>query len=418
MAMPMLWPKLRSRVHLPYFVRQKRFYRGACMRFLSGISTLAVASLLSGAALAQDVVKIGLISSQSGPFAAVGRQMEGGVRLYIQQNGDRVAGKRIEVIVRDDAGVADQTRRLAQELVTNDKVNFLAGFTLTPGALATAQVATQSKTPMIVMLGATSVIPDRSPFIVRTSLSVPQLAYPYAEWMAGQGAKSLVTFVSDYGPGIDNENYISAAFEAKGGKVMQKLRVPLAAPDFSPFIQRVVDLKPDAMFIFVPSGGIGVSLMNQLKERGVAQQGIKIYAEGSMLDDDTLNSMGDTALGTVTAHTYSAAHPGATNQAFVEAYKKLNGRRPNIVAAYGYDGIHLIYESLKKTNASTDGEKLVGAMLGLEWESPRGPVKVDPATRDLIQNAYVRRAERMADGEVYNVEFATIPNTKDPTRGK
>jgi branched-chain amino acid transport system substrate-binding protein len=388
------------------------------MRFLSGISTLAVASLLSGAALAQDVVKIGLISSQSGPFAAVGRQMEGGVRLYIQQNGDRVAGKRIEVIVRDDAGVADQTRRLAQELVTNDKVNFLAGFTLTPGALATAQVATQSKTPMIVMLGATSVIPDRSPFIVRTSLSVPQLAYPYAEWMAGQGAKSLVTFVSDYGPGIDNENYISAAFEAKGGKVMQKLRVPLAAPDFSPFIQRVVDLKPDAMFIFVPSGGIGVSLMNQLKERGVAQQGIKIYAEGSMLDDDTLNSMGDTALGTVTAHTYSAAHPGATNQAFVEAYKKLNGRRPNIVAAYGYDGIHLIYESLKKTNASTDGEKLVGAMLGLEWESPRGPVKVDPATRDLIQNAYVRRAERMADGEVYNVEFATIPNTKDPTRGK
>ena len=416
--MPMLRPKLRSRVHLPYFVRQKRFYRGACMRFLSGISTLAVASLLSGAALAQDVVKIGLISSQSGPFAAVGRQMEGGVRLYIQQNGDRVAGKRIEVIVRDDAGVADQTRRLAQELVTNDKVNFLAGFTLTPGALATAQVATQSKTPMIVMLGATSVIPDRSPFIVRTSLSVPQLAYPYAEWMAGQGAKSLVTFVSDYGPGIDNENYISAAFEAKGGKVMQKLRVPLAAPDFSPFIQRVVDLKPDAMFIFVPSGGIGVSLMNQLKERGVAQQGIKIYAEGSMLDDDTLNSMGDTALGTVTAHTYSAAHPGATNQAFVEAYKKLNGRRPNIVAAYGYDGIHLIYESLKKTNASTDGEKLVGAMLGLEWESPRGPVKVDPATRDLIQNAYVRRAERMADGEVYNVEFATIPNTKDPTRGK
>ena len=418
MAMPMLRPKLRSRVHLPYFVRQKRFYRGACMRCLSGISTLAVASLLSGAALAQDVVKIGLISSQSGPFAAVGRQMEGGVRLYIQQNGDRVAGKRIEVIVRDDAGVADQTRRLAQELVTNDKVNFLAGFTLTPGALATAQVATQSKTPMIVMLGATSVIPDRSPFIVRTSLSVPQLAYPYAEWMAGQGAKSLVTFVSDYGPGIDNENYISAAFEAKGGKVMQKLRVPLAAPDFSPFIQRVVDLKPDAMFIFVPSGGIGVSLMNQLKERGVAQQGIKIYAEGSMLDDDTLNSMGDTALGTVTAHTYSAAHPGATNQAFVEAYKKLNGRRPNIVAAYGYDGIHLIYESLKKTNASTDGEKLVGAMLGLEWESPRGPVKVDPATRDLIQNAYVRRAERMADGEVYNVEFATIPNTKDPTRGK
>lgn len=389
------------------------------MKLRFGLSAIAAALLASSAAFAQDVVKIGLISSQTGPFAAVGRQMEGGVRLYIQQNGDRVAGKRIELVVRDDAGVADQTRRIAQELVTNDKVNFLAGFTLTPGALATAQVATQSKTPMIVMLGATSVIPDRSPYIVRASLSVPQLAYPYAEWIAAQGAKSLVTFVSDYGPGIDNENYISAAFEAKGGKVLQKLRVPLSAPDFSPFIQRVVDLKPDAMFIFVPSGGIGVSLMNQLKERGVAQQGIKIYAEGSMLDDDTLNSMGDTALGTVSAHTYSAAHPGATNKAFVEAYKKLNGRRPNIVAAYGYDGMHLIYESLKKTGgAATDGDKLVAAMLGMEWESPRGPVKVDPATRDLIQNAYIRRAERMADGEVYNVEFATIPNTKDPTRGK
>lgn len=376
----------------------------------------AFALMAGGGAFAQDVVKVGLLSSQTGPFAAVGRQMEGGVRLYMQEHGDRVAGKRIELIVKDDGGVADQTRRLAQELVTNDRVHVLAGFTLTPGALATAPVATQAKTPMIVMLGATSIIPDRSPFIVRTSLSVPQLAYPYAEWIHGQGAKSLVTFVSDYGPGIDYENYVSAAFEAKGGKIAQKIRVPLANPEFAPFLQRLVDLKPDAVFVFVPSGGVGVALMNQLQERGVAQSGMKIYAEGSMLDDDSLNGMGDSALGMVSSHTYSAAHPSAKNKAFVEGYRKLNGRRPNIVAAYGYDGMHLVYEALKKTGGSADGEKMVGAMKGMEWESPRGPVKVDPETRDLVQNVYVRRAERMSDGEVYNVEFATIPATKDPTR--
>jgi branched-chain amino acid transport system substrate-binding protein len=376
----------------------------------------AFALMAGGGAFAQDVVKVGLLSSQTGPFAAVGRQMEGGVRLYMQEHGDRVAGKRIELIVKDDGGVADQTRRLAQELVTNDRVHVLAGFTLTPGALATAPVATQAKTPMIVMLGATSIIPDRSPFIVRTSLSVPQLAYPYAEWIHGQGAKSLVTFVSDYGPGIDYENYVSAAFEAKGGKIAQKIRVPLANPEFAPFLQRLVDLKPDAVFVFVPSGGVGVALMNQLKERGVAQSGMKIYAEGSMLDDDSLNGRGDSALGMVSSHTYSAAHPSAKNKAFVEGYRKLNGRRPNIVAAYGYDGMHLVYEALKKTGGSADGEKMVGAMKGMEWESPRGPVKVDPETRDLVQNVYVRRAERMSDGEVYNVEFATIPATKDPTR--
>ena len=379
-------------------------------------ASLVAGVFLAGAAVGQETVKIGLISSQTGPFASVGRQLEAGVRLYIQQNGDTVAGKKIELVVRDDAGVADTTRRIAQELVTNERVNVLAGFTLTPGALATAPVATQAKTPMVVMLGATAVIPDRSPFIVRTSLSVPQVAQPYAEYIAKEGAKTMITLVSDYGPGIDYEGLVSSAFEATGGKVLQKLRVPLASPEFAPFLQRVVDAKPDALFIFVPSGGVGVSLMNQLRDRGVAQAGIKIYAEGSMLDDDSLNSMGDVALGTVTSHTYSAAHDSPTNKAFVEAFRKASGRRPNIVAAYGYDGMHLIYEALRKTSGATDGEKLVDAMKNVAWESPRGPVKVDPETRDLIQNVYIRRAQRLADGEVYNVEFATIPAVKDPTR--
>ena len=380
------------------------------------ISTLLAGFLFAGAAGAQETVKVGLISSQTGPFASVGRQMEAGVRLYIQQNGDMVAGKKIELVVRDDAGVADTTRRIAQELVTNDGVKVLAGFTLTPGALATAAVATQAKVPMIVMLGATSIIPDRSPFIVRTSLSVPQVAQPYAEWIAAQGAKTMITLVSDYGPGSDYEGLVSASFEAAGGKVLQKLRVPLASPEFAPFLQRVIDAKPDALFIFVPSGGVGVALMNQLRDRGVAQAGIKIYAEGSMLDDDSLNAMGDVSLGTVSSHTYSAAHDSAINKTFVEAFRKASGRRPNIVAAYGYDGMHLIYEALKRSNGSTDGATLVEAMKNVEWESPRGPVKVDAETRDLIQNVYIRRSAKLADGEIYNVEFATIPAVKDPTR--
>lgn len=383
---------------------------------MAGLAALVAGMVVAGASHAQEPLKIGLISSQTGPFASVGRQLEAGVRLYIQQNGDTVAGRKIELVVRDDAGVADTTRRIAQELVTNERVNVLAGFTLTPGALATAPVATQARVPMIVMLGATSIIPDRSPFIVRTSLSVPQVAQPYAEYIVKEGAKTLITLVSDYGPGIDYEGLVSSAFEAAGGKVLQKLRVPLASPEFAPFLQRVVDAKPDALFIFVPSGGVGVSLMNQLRERGVAQAGIKIYAEGSMLDDDNLNSMGDVAIGTVTSHTYSAAHDSAVNKTFVEAFRKAAGRRPNIVAAYGYDGMHLIYEALRKTNGAADGEKLVEAMKGLAWESPRGPVRVDPETRDLIQNVYIRRAQRLADGEIYNVEFATIPAVKDPTR--
>ncbi|MDB5570099.1 MAG: Amino acid/amide transporter substrate-binding protein family [Hyphomicrobiales bacterium] len=375
------------------------------------------ALVATGAQAQQQVIKIGLISSQTGPFAAVGRQLEGGARVYMQKYGDMVAGKKIELIVRDDTGVADQTRRVAQELITNDKVNFIAGFTLTPGALATAPLATQSKTPMVVMLGATSIIPDRSPFIVRTSLSMAQLGIPYGGWIADQGNKTMVTLVSDYGPGQDFETLASRGFTEKGGKVLANLRAPLANPEFAAFVQRAVDLKPDALVIFVPAGGIGAALMKQLTERGVAQQGIKIYAEGSLLDEDVINSMGESVIGTITSHTYSPAHDSALNAEFVAAYRKVaEGRRPNLVAAYAYDGMHLIYEALKKTNGSTDGETNVKAMLGLEWESPRGPVKVDPDTRDLVQNIYIRRAERRADGEIWNVEFANVPAVRDVTR--
>jgi branched-chain amino acid transport system substrate-binding protein len=358
-------------------------------------------------------VKIGLILPMTGPFASTGRQIEAAAKLYMQQKGDTVAGRKIQLIVKDDTGTADVTKRLAQELIVQEKVSVLAGFGLTPLALATAPLATQAKVPEVVMAAATSIISEQSPYIVRSSFTAAQVTMPLAEWAAKEGLKRVVTIVSDYGPGIDVEKAFTETFTKAGGQV-ENLRVPLANPDFSPFLQKVADAKPDALLAFVPSG-VGAQFMKQFVERGLDKSGIRFLAEGSVTDDDLLNNIGDVALGAVTAHHYSAAHDSPENKAFVEAFKKANnGMRPNFMAVGGYDGMHLIYEGLKKTNGA-GGQALIEAMKGLSWTSPRGPVSIDPQTRDIIQNIYVRRVERR-DGELYNVEFATIPNVKDPVK--
>jgi branched-chain amino acid transport system substrate-binding protein len=364
--------------------------------------------------LAQDTVKIGLILPMTGPFASTGRQIDAAVKLYMQQKGTTVAGKKIEVILKDDTGNADTTKRIAQELVVNDKVAVLAGFGLTPLAMATAPIATQAKVPLIVTAAATSSITEASPFIARTSFTLPQASVPMAEWAVKNGIKSVVTIVSDYGPGLDAEKWFSARFTEEGGKV-ENLRVPLRNPDFSPFLQKAADAKPDAIFVFVPSG-VGSQFMKQFRERGLDKSGIKLIGPGDVTDDDILNDMGDVALGAITTHHYSAAHDSPENRTFVDAFKKANsGMRPNFMGVAGYDGMHLIYEALKKTNGSADGEALIAAMKGLSWVSPRGPVSIDPETRDIIQNIYVREVKRVG-GELYNVEFATIPNVKDPAK--
>ncbi|WP_262296976.1 ABC transporter substrate-binding protein [Microvirga sesbaniae] len=377
--------------------------------FLGAAAMLA----LTGAASAQEPLKIGLILPMTGPFASTGRQIEAAAKLYMQQNGDTVAGKKIQLIVKDDTGTADVTKRLAQELIVNDKIAVMAGFGLTPLALAPAPLATQAKVPAVVMAAATATITEASPYIVRTSFTLPQATVPMAEWAAQNGIKKVATLVSDYGPGIDAEKAFTSAFTAKGGQV-ENLRVPLANPDFSPFLQKVADAKPDALFVFVPSG-IGAQFMKQFVERGLDKSGIKLIGPGDVTDDDLLNNMGDVALGAITTQHYSAAHDSPENKAFVEAFKKANnGMRPNFMAVGGYDGMHLIYEGLKKTNGQ-GGQALIDAMKGMSWTSPRGPVSIDPQTRDIVQNIYVRKVERR-DGELYNVEFATIPNVKDPVK--
>src|SRR5688572_649207 len=295
----------------------------------TGLTALALASTLAPAQTTP--FKIGLVLPMTGQQASTGREIEAAVRLYMAQNGDTVAGRKVELIVKDDTSLPDVTKRLAQELIVNDKVDVLAGFGITPSAMATAPLATQSKTPMVVMAAATSAITNASPYIVRSSFTLPQVSVAMGDWAPKNGIKSVVTLVTDYGPGNDAEKFFSERFTLNGGKVLEKLRVPLRNPDFAPFLQKVRDAKPDALFVFVPSGA-GAAVMKQFVERGMDKAGIKLIATGDVTDDDQLNDMGDGALGVVTTHHYSADHNSPTNKKFVEAFQKANkNMRPNFM---------------------------------------------------------------------------------------
>lgn len=380
---------------------------------LMALALLAV----SGSVLAQDnTFKIGMVLPLTGPFASTGKQLEAAAKLYMAQHGDTVAGKKVQLIIKDDTGTPDTTKRLVQDLVVSDKVQVLAGFGLTPLAFASAPIATQSKTPMVVMSAATSSITAASPYIVRTSFTVPQVITILADWAAKNNIKKVVSLVTDYAPGVDSEKYFAEQFTKQGGVVMEKLRVPLRGPDFAPFLQKVRDAKPDALFTFVPAG-VGSSLMKQFAERGLDKAGIRVIAEGSVTDDDILDGMGDVALGVVTTHHYSAAHDSAMNKQFVEAYGKANGgARPNFMAVGAYDGMRVIYEAAKSSKGA-GGDALLQAMKGQSFESPRGPMQIDPETRDVIQNVYIRKVEKI-NNHLWNTEFQTFTAVKDPAKAK
>jgi branched-chain amino acid transport system substrate-binding protein len=380
-----------------------------CM--IGAIATLAIGAMASSGAFAQDTVKIGLIVSMTGQQASTGKQIKAAVDLYMREHGDTVAGKKIQVILRDSASVPDNTKRLAQELIVNDRVNIIAGFEITPAALVVAPLATEAKVVELVMAAGTSIITERSPYIVRTSFTLPQSSVIIADWTAKNNIKKVVTIVSDYAPGADAEKSFVGQFTGTGGQVAEQIKVPLANPDFAPFLQRAADAKPDAIFIFVPSGQ-GGTFMKQYAERGLDKAGIKLIGPGDVTDDDLLPGMGDAAIGTVTAHMYSADHPSEKNKAYVAAFEKANNFRPNFMSVGGYDGMNLIYEALKKTGGKADGDSLIAAMKGMRWESPRGPISIDPETRDIIQNIYIRKVEKK-DGQLYNVEFQTFEAVKD-----
>jgi len=386
--------------------------RNLTRKILCAAVMLAAASAVS----AQNVVKLGMVGEFSGPFAQYGQQILGGMKAYMKLHGDTVAGKKIEIVQKDTGGPApDVAKRLAQELVTRDNVDILVGFGLTPNALAVAPVATEAKKAMIIMNAATSIITTKSPYIVRVSMTLPQVTQPMAVWAAKNGIKKVYTVVADYGPGLDSEKAFSEAFKAAGGEIVGSIHTPLQNPDFAPFVQRVKDAKPEAVFLFLPAGEQGIAFMKGYAERGLAQAGIKLIATGDITDDGVLEAMGEPTLGLITSFHYSAAHNSPENAAFKKAYAEVNGDklRPNFMAAGGYDGMAAIYEALKKTNGSTDGDKLVAAMKGMKLVSPRGPIMIDPETRDVVQTVYIRKVEKTGGG-LYNVEFDKFPDQKDP----
>ena len=389
------------------------------MNIAASVRVLAAAlasAVLSSTAMAQGVVKVGVIAEFSGPFAAYGQQIEAGMKAYMKQHGDTVAGKKVELITRDTGGPAPEVaKRFAQELITRDKVQFLAGFGLTPNAMAVAPVVTEAKVPMVISNAATSAITARSPYIARVSMTIPQVSAPMAQWALSNGIKQVYTVVADYGPGIDAETQFTKTFKAGGGEISGTLRTPLQNPDFSAAIQRVKDAKPQAVFVFLPAGEQGIAFVKAFNERGLAKDGIKLIATGDITDDHVLDAMGDPTLGLITSFHYSAAHASPENAAFLKAYAEANDPkvgRANFMAAAGYDTMAAIYEAIRK-GGDAEGDKAMAALKGYKWMSPRGPVMIDPDTRDIVQNVYIRKVEKK-DGKLWNVEFDKIPDVKDP----
>jgi len=364
---------------------------------------------------AADPVKIGLIAPFSGSFADYGKQMEGGIKAWQKLHGDTVAGRKIEIILKDTTGpVPEVAKRLAQELVVRDKVDILAGFGLTPEALAVAPVAEQAKKPMVIFNAASSVITTKSNYIARVSMTLPQISAPMATWAVRNSIRKVVTLVADYAPGIDAETAFKTNFLGGGGQIVESIRVPLRNPEFAPFIQRIKDARPEAVFLFLPAGEQGVAFMKGFRERGLADAGIRVIATGDLTDDHVLPAMGDATLGVITSFHYSAAHDSKENKAFLKAFADANpgAGRPNFMAVAAYDGMAAIYDALKKTSGATDGDKFLGALKGMKLQSPRGALTIDPATRDVVQTVYIRRVEKI-NGELYNVEFDKFDNVKD-----
>jgi branched-chain amino acid transport system substrate-binding protein len=374
-------------------------------------AALGLALATAGSATAQDAVKVGLVMPMTGSLAGAGNQVVAGARFYMQQHGDTVAGRKIELIVKDDGTVFDVGRRLVQELIVNDKVDIIGGG-LTGDLMASASVITEAKKPTVIMLSSTSALIDKSPYFVRTSCTIGQSSAIIADWAIKNKITRVVTLVSDFSPGQEAEALFRGRYAAAGGMIAETIRVPLQNPDFAPALQRARDASPQAIFVFVPSVQAG-SLARQFVERGMDKSGIKLIGPGDITDDELLPHVGDAMIGTITSHFYSAAHPSAMNREFVAAFQKSQGWRPNFMAVSGYDGMHLIYEALRKTKGATDSADLMSAMKGMAWESPRGPMSIDPQTGEVIHNVYIRDVERK-DGELFNVEFSTFEAVKNP----
>jgi branched-chain amino acid transport system substrate-binding protein len=382
---------------------------------LKGMAAATAGSLLARPAVAQPAtLKIGMSMPMTGAgFNAVGRQLKAAIALYMQQHGDTVAGRKLELTMRDDGGVADTAHRIIQDMIVNDHVD-IVGIGITPTALAVAPMVTEAKKVALVMSSGASITTTKSPYFVRAGFILSPQSWVMAEWAYKNGSKHVVTLVNEWAPGIEAETAFKTRFTQVGGEIVESIRIPLANPDFAPFLQKIADIKPDTAFIYFP-GTQAPIFAKQFAERGLAQSGIKILGPGDLTDDDDLNNMGDQMIGMITAGPYSASHNSALNKTYVVAIEQANNFRPDFVSLGGYDGMHLIYEALKKTGGNADGDALIAAMKGMAWESPRGPISIDADTRDIVSNIYIRKCEKL-DGQLWNTEFETYPNVKDPMK--
>lgn len=380
-------------------------------------STWILWALAATAAHAQQPIKLGIISAYSGQFADTAQQIENGFKLYMKLHGDTVAGRKIEIIRRDTGGPnPDVAKRLAQELVVRDKVDILTGFTTSPESFGAADVSAEAKKFMVSMNGTASTLTEKSPYIVRSSFTLPQIAQALGAWAATKGGiKKSYTMVTDFGPGIDGEVWFQKAFKENGGEIVGSVRMPLASPDFSAFVQRVNDAKPESIFVFVPGGAQPAALGKAFFERGIDPNKVKIMSSPEAVDETAIKGLGDLALGRLSGSHYDYNRQSKMNVEFVKAYNAEFGRNPDFFSVGGYDGMHIIYEALKKTNGNTDGDALVQAARNLKWESPRGPVSIDPETRDIIQTIYIQRTEKVG-GKIVNVEIDKVENVKDPVK--
>jgi branched-chain amino acid transport system substrate-binding protein len=377
----------------------------------------AAAAMLTTTAASAQTVKIGIILSYSGFLAQGGDSMEKGLALYVKTHtADLPPGVKLELIRRDDtSGAPDIGKRLAQELITREHIQILTGLVASPIAAAIAPLTAEAKLPFVIMNAAGTAIPRLSPYVVRVSFTLWQEGYPMGQWAAKQGWKRGYTAVSDFIPGHDAEGAFIKGFTDGGGTMVGTVRFPPAGTDFAPFIQRIRDEKPETVFVFLPGGKQTTSFMKSWTEAGMNAAGIKLVATQDLVTDDELPSMGNNVLGVISAGTYSIAAKRPANDQFLAAWRK---EYPTVIANYigvaGYDGMHAIFDVIKQTKGKFTSDEAMAILTN--WknpDSPRGPIEIDPKTRDIVQNVYIRTVESV-NGEPANIEFDTIPMVKDP----
>ncbi len=374
-------------------------------------------SALAATASAQTI-KIGFIDTYSGTNAGPGDQLDKGMKLYLKLNGNKLPpGVKVEMIVRDDGGPNPaNAKRIAQELIGRDKVQFLTGVVWTPNAAAIAPLTAEAKVPLVLMVASGTSITRMSPYIARVSFTLWQSAYPLGQW-AAKHFKRVYTVVSDFAPGHEAEEAFLKGYMPGGGAAIGNVKVPLKDPDFVPYMQRVKDAKPDVVFAFVPGGTQSTAVMKAYADLGFAKAGIKLVGPGDITTDEELSNMTDAAVGVITAHHYSAAGDRPANKAYVAAFKKEYGeaRNPGFISVGAWDGMDAIFYAIREQNGKIDPNRTMELLKQYKNpDSPRGPIAIDPETRDIMQNEYLREV-RKVDGKLANVEIETLGTmTKDP----